>query len=140
MFNNVDDGRNRSSEIASLIDTIDLEFLYGEDNGGIGYCAFKYLRSGQYVASTVRTSSTEYIQIDFKLMKGNQSRCQEHEVDHNLILAFNWNDNRSVYLIENDKILHNVSSMTKGRNSLVFRKSLLDLKEEYLSDEVIKLL
>jgi len=140
MFDTIDMGRIRVSEIAPLIKGTDFEFLYGEANDGIGYCAFKYNNIHHHtIAVTVRTSHNTYIKINPKLIKGNQERCLEHEVDHKLILAFNWNKTRSIYQIPNHHILDCISSIT-STGHLVFRKSLLDFKLENLNDKIIKLL
>jgi len=141
MFNRVDEGRARVSEIIPLIKTSGFEFLYGEINNGIGYCALKYdiIEGCKTIAATIRTSHNSYIKISPKLIKGNQDRCIEHEIEHELILAFNWNKDRSIYQIQNKHILDCVSSIT-STGHLVFRKSLLDFKVENLNDKVTKLL
>lgn len=125
----VDEGRIRSTSIASLVPGDDIELLYGESHEGIGYCAFSY-KDDYYdkCAVTVRTSSNNYIKIDENLLIGNEDRCREHEHKHHLILAFNWGSDSSIYLIKDGFIKNCVSGVTPARKYLVFRKSLLDYK------------
>ena len=117
-LDNITEGRNRVNEVLSILSPDDFDFLYGEENGGIGFCPLKYkLGNTEYVA-TVRTSRTDYIKIDNRLLPHNKSKCEYAEIDHVLILVFKWDQERIVYLINNYEDC--ISHTTEGRKYLVF--------------------
>lgn len=117
-------GRARAVEILNLINPEDGEILYGERNGGIGYCPFWFTLNHVNYAATVRTSNRQYIKLDKRVIQTNISTAEDRDFKHILILGFEWDKTKQIYLIqEPDKYL---SHETLGRGYLVFTKDHLN--------------
>ena len=123
-LDNIIDGRNRAIEILNLINPDDAEILYGERYGGIGYCSFRFTYLGINYAATVRTSNKNYIKVDKRLLDTNRCAAEYRDIEHVLILGFNWDITKQIYLLkELDKF---ISHQTPGRRYLVFTKRYID--------------
>jgi len=117
-------GRDRAIEILNMINPEDGEVLYGDRNGGIGYCPFWFTINHINYAATVRTANKDYIKLDKRVVCTNSSCAEDREFVHILILGFNWLKTKQIYLIKDlDKYL---SHKTPGRGYLVFTKKHLD--------------
>lgn len=126
---NIQLGRDRAYEILNIINPKDAEVFYGEDNGGIGYCPFKYINNdGNEIAVTVRTSKDDYIKLDKRMLLTNIDRCNLYSMKHVLILGFNWISNQNqpnIYAINTEMIKHVLSHTTPKRKYLVFKEEQL---------------
>lgn len=121
---NIDIGRNRAIDILNMLNPKYGEVLYGQRNDGIGYCSFIFQHASIKYAATVRTSNNGYIKIDSRLIDTNVADCEEHDIEHVLILAFNWSTSKSIYLIHD--IMQYMSHCTKGRQYKVFTKQYIE--------------
>lgn len=128
MIDNIQDGRNRAMEILSLINPSDYEVLYGERHGGIGYCPFKYTMDKiNWKGASVRTNKSDYIKLDPTFLLTNRDRCETHDIDHELILAFNWKTKcRSIFIVPDALIEDTRTSTTQ--NYWIFKEDNLDLE------------
>jgi hypothetical protein len=121
VLGNIDEGRRRSNEILNILNPEDAEFLYGEMHGGIGYCPFSFVENGNNYVASVRTASRKFVKIDSRMLKTNVAAAESREMEHVLILGFNWHlpEERKIFIL-NDcmKYVHHV---TKGKNYYVFK-------------------
>ena len=112
--------------ILSRICPADYEPLYGEKNGGIGYCSFKYTLDKVYwKGASVRTSKTDYIKVNPAFLLTNRDRCELHDIDHELMLGFYWDTQCSSIFIIPDKNIDNARSSI-SENYWIFKKSSLE--------------
>lgn len=111
MIDNVELGRQRQNEIADKLikyyklSDDEIEPIYGYSEG-YGYCGIKILNPE--IAITSRTSSKNTITVDYRLLDTNISNCEEMGVLHNLVLCFNWNTTKDMFLIKDTKCLTKV--------------------------------
>jgi hypothetical protein len=120
---NIFAGRERASEILNTIEPEDGEFLYGERNGGIGYCPFKYVKDGQEFVATVRTTNRNFVKIDPRMLATNIAAAEDREIEHVLIVVFNWLSSKTMFIVRNcESYIHHE---TNGWRYKVFRKDHL---------------
>ena len=120
---NIIEGRNRAIEVLNWLEPDDGEILYGERNGGIGYCPFMYTKNHATHVATVRTTDRDFVKIDPRVLETNMSAAEERDLEHILIVGFNWLSSKTVFLIKNcDRYIHH---QTTGKKYQVFRKDHL---------------
>lgn len=116
---NITEGRQRAIEALNRLEPDDGEILYGERNGGIGYCPFQYTKNGKNYVATVRTANRDFVKIDPRMLETNIAAAEDRELEHVLIVGFNWLTHKRVYLIHNcQKYIHH---QTKGWKYQVFK-------------------
>ena len=120
---NIFEGRERASEILNKIEPDNGEFLYGERYGGIGYCPFQYTKDGVTFAATVRTTNRNFVKIDPRMLATNIAAAEDREVEHILIVVFNWLTSKTMYAVKHCE--NYVHHETKGWRYQVFRNDHL---------------
>lgn len=120
---NIIEGRNRAIELLNRLEPDDGEILYGERNGGIGYCPFTYTKNHATCVATVRTTDRDFVKIDPRMLETNMCAAEERDLEHVLIVCFNWLSSKTTFLVKNcDQYIHH---QTMGKKYQVFRKDHL---------------
>lgn len=126
--NNIIDGRERAIEILNILSPKEAEILYGPQYGGMNYCSFKYKKDNEWIGVTVRTTSLQsYIKFSKKLLDYNIAACHESYCNHELILGFNWDKVKRIYILS----INNLSSLLEYV-SKVLKRDYIVVKEEML--------
>jgi hypothetical protein len=120
-----------------MIDPDDAEFQYGPRNEGIGYSAFKFTKNGNSYVATVRTADRDFVKLDPRMLATNMAAAEEYELEHVLVVGFNWLTSRTLLVVKNCEKY--IDHATKGRNYQVFRKHPL-LCAAKRGDENVRLL
>jgi hypothetical protein len=110
-------------EILNRIDPDDGEILYGERNGGIGYCPFRFTEGGVDYVATVRTADRNFVKIHPRMLDTNICAAEERDMEHVLIVGFNWNTDKTWVMIKNCR--EYIHHATKGLNYQIFRRDHL---------------